>query len=131
MSKLNLPLAYNRLSRYFDVLGCSSPHWRNRVIEKILKKHQAQTVLDLTCGTGSQVIWLAKQGFQVMGSDLSLGLLETAKQKAQLEKVKVRFFQGDMRTQRLGHFDAVITIFNAIGHLTKTGFEKRIWKNLS
>ena len=46
----------------------------------------------------------------------------------------MQFLQGDMRTQRLGHFDAVITIFNAIGHLTKAGFEKaikNIYRNLN
>lgn len=29
-----------------------------------------------------------------------------------------------MRTIKVGQFDAVITIFNAVGHLTKAGFEK-------
>lgn len=39
-----------------------------------------------------------------------------------------------MRTINVGKFDAVITIFNAIGHLTKTGFEKamrNIHRNLN
>ena len=31
-----------------------------------------------------------------------------------------------MRTVHVGEFDAVITIFNAIGHLTKTDFEKAL-----
>lgn len=31
-----------------------------------------------------------------------------------------------MRTSHVGEFDAVITIFNAIGHLTKTDFEKTL-----
>lgn len=38
-----------------------------------------------------------------------------------------------MRTLNVGQFDAVITIFNAIGHLTKADFEKairNIYKNL-
>jgi hypothetical protein len=29
-----------------------------------------------------------------------------------------------MRTLKIGLFDAVITISNAVGHLTKAGFEK-------
>jgi 2-polyprenyl-3-methyl-5-hydroxy-6-metoxy-1,4-benzoquinol methylase len=81
------------------------------------------------------VIWLAKQGFQATGSDLSPSLLKIAKQKARRERVRVQFFQGDMRTQRINHFDAVITIFNAIGHLTnpdlKCQFIKSLLKTLS
>ena len=42
--------------------------------------------------------------------------------------------RGDMRTMKVGKFDAVLTIFNAIGHLTKAGFEKtmhNIHRNLN
>ncbi len=36
------------------------------------------------------------------------------------------FIDGDMRNVKVGKFDAVITIFNAIGHLTKADFEKAL-----
>ena len=42
------------------------------------------------------------------------------------EKQNIQFIKGDMRTVHIGEFDAVITIFNAIGHLTKTDFEKAL-----
>lgn len=127
---MRLPLEYNELSQYFDVLGCSSPDKVNRRIGTLLKKYKIKTLLDLTCGTGSQVLWLAKHGFQVVGSDLSPKLLKIAKRKARAEKLKIKFLQGDMRTVQPGQFDAAITIFNAVGHLTKRGFEKAI-KNIS
>ncbi|OGT41716.1 MAG: hypothetical protein A3F42_06865 [Gammaproteobacteria bacterium RIFCSPHIGHO2_12_FULL_37_34] len=106
----------------------------NRTIEKILKKYKIKTVLDLTCGTGSQVFHLLKRGFKVTGSDISSGMLKIAKRKAKQEKVKIKFLRGDMRTIKVGKFDAAITIFNAIGHLTKTGFAKtmrNIHRNLN
>lgn len=106
----------------------------NKSIEMLLKKHKVKTVLDLTCGTGSQVFWLLKHGYDVTGSDISYGMLNIAKNKAREEKIKVKLLLGDMRTTKVGHFDAVITIFNAIGHLSKTGFEKtmrNIHKNLN
>lgn len=96
----------------------------NRTIEKILKKYKVKTVLDLTCGTGSQVFHLLKRGFKVIGSDISKGMLKIAKRKAKQEKIKIKFLRGDMRTINVGNFDAAITIFNAIGHLTKAGFSK-------
>jgi len=88
-----------------------------------------QTVLDLTCGTGSQVFFLAKRDYKCVGGDISPALLEIARTKAHNEKIDVKFIDGDMRTLKVGKFDAVITIFNAIGHLTKVGFVKAM-KNI-
>ncbi|MEI6627973.1 MAG: methyltransferase domain-containing protein [Alphaproteobacteria bacterium] len=129
MSKINLglPLEYKKLPEYFDAHNvCDDTDSKNSVIEKLLKAHKVKTVLDLTCGTGSQVFFLAKHGYQVTGADFSPALLEIARGRASSEKIDVNFIDGDMRTLKVGTFDAVITIFNAIGHLTKAGFEKSI-----
>ncbi|RST62530.1 class I SAM-dependent methyltransferase [Candidatus Aquarickettsia rohweri] len=56
-------------------------------------------------------------------------MLEIAKGKAIKEQLDIKFIKGDMRTTRAGKFDAVITIFNSIGHLTKEDFIKTI-KNI-
>ncbi len=132
---MNLPLEYSKLSEYFDALCCcGNSVFRNRMIEKILKKNRVKTVLDLTCGTGSQVLWLAKHGFQVVGSDFSPKLLKIAKSKARKERIPVKLIEGDMRNLYVGQFDAVITIASAVGHLTKNGFEKaiqNIYRNLN
>ncbi|HEV2613856.1 MAG TPA: class I SAM-dependent methyltransferase [Gammaproteobacteria bacterium] len=130
---MKLPLEYNKLSEFFDVVGSSSANDVNRTVEKILKKYKVKTVLDLTCGTGSQVFWLTKHGYNVTGSDFSPPLLKIAKEKARKQKLNIKFLHGDMRNKKIGKFDAVITIFNAVGHLTKSGFEKamrNIHKNL-
>ena len=63
------------------------------------------------------------------GGDISPALLEIARTKAHNEKIDIKFIDGDMRTLKVGKFDAVITIFNAVGHLTKAGFVKAI-KNI-
>ena len=128
-SKLGLPLEYSTLHQYYDTLSSDDNDTKNRVIEKILRKHNVKTVLDLTCGTGSQVLYLAKHSYQVTGADISPALLTRARDKAQKEKVDIKFIEGDMRILQVGSFDAVITIFNAIGHLTKAGFEKAL-KNI-
>jgi ubiquinone/menaquinone biosynthesis C-methylase UbiE len=126
--KLGIPLEYHKLSNYYDLLT-QGQQQINHVIDKMLSKHKTKTVLDLTCGTGAQVFWLAKHGYKVTGIDISPHLLEIARKKAQREKIDIHFLEGDMRTIKVGKFDAVITIFNAIGHLTKVDFEKAI-KNI-
>lgn len=136
MSKnaLGLPYEYQKHPEYFDALCvCDDTEAKNSIIEKILRSYNVKTVLDMTCGTGSQVFYLEKQGYKVTGSDFSPALLEMARERASAEKKKITFIDGDMRTLKVGQFDAVITIFNAVGHLTKSGFEKtmrNIHKNL-
>ncbi len=115
------PAHYNKDAEHYDAFNEKNSELINRTIENILKKHRVKTVLDLTCGTGSQVFWLAKRGFDVTGCDINAPMLKIARSKA----VKgIKFLQGDMRTLKVGEFDAVITIFNAVGHLTKRDFEK-------
>ena len=130
-----IPDWYNKESEHYDTFNENTPNSKttNTTIEKILKKHKVKTVLDLTCGTGSQVFWLTERGYKVTGSDISPGMLKIAKRKAKRDKISVELLQGDMRSIKVGQFDAAITIFNAIGHLTKAGFEKamrNIHKNL-
>ncbi|WP_341749029.1 class I SAM-dependent methyltransferase [Candidatus Tisiphia endosymbiont of Sialis lutaria] len=134
-SQLGLPLEYKKLPEYFDAHNINDDTDKiNGVIENLLRERNVQTVLDLTCGTGSQVFFLAKRGYKITGADFSPALLKIARERAYNEKVDVKFIDGDMRTLKVGAFDAVITIFNAVGHLTKVGFEKamrNIYQNLN
>lgn len=120
------PSHYNSEAELYDAFNEKNSETINRLIETIFKKHKIKTVLDLTCGTGSQVFWLTKKGFEVTGSDINSHMLKKAKVKAKAESLDLKFLKRDMRTALLGKFDAVITIFNAIGHLTQSDFEKAL-----
>jgi 2-polyprenyl-3-methyl-5-hydroxy-6-metoxy-1,4-benzoquinol methylase len=105
----------------------------NRLIEQLLRKYRAHSVLDMTCGTGSQALWLADKGFDATGSDFNAKMLRVAKKKAKARGLNVPFVLGDIRTTKLGTYDAVISMSNAIGHLTKADFGKalqNIYSNL-
>ncbi|MEM1282442.1 MAG: bifunctional GNAT family N-acetyltransferase/class I SAM-dependent methyltransferase [Chlamydiota bacterium] len=131
---LGLPLEYSSLSRYYDLLSQGNDESTHLSLEKILRENKARKVLDLTCGTGAQILWLASKGFQMVGSDQSHELLKIGRVKAKDAGLTIPFHYGDMREVRLGKFDAVITIFNSIGHLTKKDFEtalKNIRENLN
>lgn len=124
------PSHYNKDAEHYDGFNEKNSEQINRLIEALLKKHKVKSVLDLTCGTGSQVFWLLRREYEVIGSDINANMLKIAKSKARKENINVTFLKGDMRTHRVGKFDAVITIFNAIGHLTKRDFEKAL-KNIN
>lgn len=128
MKKLGLPLEYNKLSEFFDAWNVNDDtEDKNAVIENILKGQGIKSVLDMTCGTGSQVFFLKKLGYDVVGTDLSKKLIKLAKNKTKVKDEEIEFVAGDIRKIKLNRtFDAIITIFNAIGHLTKNEFEKAI-----
>lgn len=52
--------------------------------------------IDLGCGTGSNAIFLAQQGFDVVGVDFAVSAVEKGKQKANHEKVRVQFVVDDL-----------------------------------
>jgi len=51
--------------------------------------------LDIGCGTGDNSIWLAQNGFQVIGTDTSDIALEKAKEKASKANVECNFILVD------------------------------------
>ena len=52
--------------------------------------------IDLGCGTGINSVWLAQQGFDVTGVDLTALAIERARRRAAEERVAVRFLQADV-----------------------------------
>ena len=112
---------YSIQAKYYDVLE-ENPGVKdfNKVLDKLLKKHKVKSVFDITCGTGIQSIYLDKNGYNVTASDFSKEMVAIAQKKYP----KIKFKQADMRSANFGKFDAVISIFNAIGHLSKSDFQK-------
>ena len=53
--------------------------------------------VDLGCGTGSNAVWLARQGFAVTAIDVSPSAVERARERAEKAGVSVRFLAGDLR----------------------------------
>jgi|TARA_B100001964_G_scaffold144422_1_gene159021 SAM-dependent methyltransferase len=118
---------YSVQAKYYDVLEENpSVEAFNKVLDKLLKKHKVKNVFDITCGTGAQAIYLDKHGYNVTASDFSKEMVAIAQKKYP----KIKFKQADMRSANFGKFDTVISIFNAIGHLSESDFQKAI-QNIS
>ena len=122
-NKLGLPIEYFKFPEFFDEHNIfSDTDIKNAVIANLLREYEAQTVLDMTCGTGSQVFFLKERGYKIIGSDFSAPLIDIARKRAIEKNLDIEFVTGDVREIKLGIFDSVITIFNSIGHLTKPDF---------
>jgi SAM-dependent methyltransferase len=53
--------------------------------------------LELGCGTGTNAVWLAQQGFDCTAIDLSPRAIDRAHARAAAAGVQVRFIQADLR----------------------------------
>lgn len=51
--------------------------------------------LDICCWVGTNTVYLAQQGFEVTGIDISSRAIEYAKEKARQAKVEIRFIVGN------------------------------------
>ncbi|HTL89889.1 MAG TPA: class I SAM-dependent methyltransferase [Leptolyngbya sp.] len=82
--------------------------------------NQIQTILDVSCGVGTQALGLVAQGYQVTASDLSRQSIERAQREAQTRNLDIDFSVCDMRAGHRHHqaeFDVVISCDNSIPHL--------------
>lgn len=75
------PSHYDKEAKFYDENNEKNSKPINQIVEHILKKHGVKSVFDLTCGTVSQVFWLAKHKYEVVGSDINLSMLKIAKKK--------------------------------------------------
>ena len=87
----------------------------------------AKSVLDVSCGIGTQSIGLAALGFRVTGSDLSPAAVERAKREAASRRLDISFSVCDMRqvvAHHGGDFDIVLSGDNSLPHLL---CDEEIW----
>ena len=90
-------------------------------IEAELGFDKAKRILDIGCGTGRHSIELSQRGYQIMGIDLSLSQLESAKRKAETAGLKIDFLQMDARALSFDAcFDACIMLCEGAFPLMET-----------
>jgi len=117
---------YDRMANEYHLI---SSHWysvceqQGQTLDKLLQNALGNSgphrLLDCSCGTGTQSLGLAKLGHNIIGTDISPGAIQKAKQEAQKMNVKVDFKVSDMRTLEgvQGPFDAVLSFDNSVAHL--------------
>jgi SAM-dependent methyltransferase len=70
--------------------------------------------IDLGCGTGTNVLYLAQRGFEAVGVDVSAQAIERARRKAQVQNVNATFYVADLLDPEnfpvSGPFDFVMDI---------------------
>jgi 2-polyprenyl-3-methyl-5-hydroxy-6-metoxy-1,4-benzoquinol methylase len=81
---------------------------------------RVRTILDATCGVGTQALGLASRGYDVTASDIAASALERAKREAAKRSLHIDFAVADLRSLSKTHtkqFDVVLSADNAVPHL--------------
>jgi 2-polyprenyl-3-methyl-5-hydroxy-6-metoxy-1,4-benzoquinol methylase len=101
---------------WFNLSYFRKPVWDTGIsppeLMEFVSQHAPGRALDLGCGSGTNVITLAKHGWQVTGVDFARRAIQIASKKAQLDKVTVNLSIGDVTRldQISGHFDLILDI---------------------
>jgi glycine/sarcosine N-methyltransferase len=91
-----------------------------RFLGQLFSEHSVRTVLDCACGTGRDIVLLAKMGFQVWGSDISSAMLKQSRLAARDEGLRIPLQQADFRylcETFDRRWDAIICLSTAIPQL--------------
>jgi len=117
--------AYDRIARLYDP-------WSRTVVEDVPfyvreAVRSGGPVLELGVGTGRIAVPIAAAGIEVVGVDLSEGMLAVAREQAALAGVQLDLRQGDMRDPPVdGPFALVAIPFRSLLHMETDGDRRAV-----
>lgn len=89
-------------------------------------------LLDLGCGTGSMSVKMAERGFDVIGVDSSVGMLNAAQQKMfESGKQMLLLNQNMQEIDLYGTVDCAICVLDGINHLDSAKDVKKTFEKVS
>ena len=99
---------FNKYGKVFTKVQENIPR-----ITKLFKKRGVKRILDLGCGSGRHLVYLARHGFDVYGIDNSPEGIEIAKDWLKKEKLQVNLKTGNIYKKlpyKDNFFDAIICV---------------------
>ncbi|MGN0346184.1 MAG: class I SAM-dependent DNA methyltransferase [Lachnospiraceae bacterium] len=113
--------AYTDFATVYDTFMDETPYaeWETQ-IKQILYAEEIRDgiVLDLGCGTGNMTELLARDGYDMIGVDLSIEMLDVARRKQMESGLDILYLCQDMREFELyGTVRAVVMVCDSINYL--------------
>jgi SAM-dependent methyltransferase len=103
------------------------------ILDKLFRDNgfdKSAHILDCACGIGTQAIGLAAMGYDMTASDISVGALAEARERAARNNVQISFANADfcaLPETFASQFDVIIAMDNALPHmLTREALESAI-----
>ena len=114
-------------SKYYHILYKNRNEKEAQIfIDNLISHLQIQKkskILDVACGKGRHATYFNKKGMNVIGIDLSINNIKTAKKK---ENETLQFAVHDMRNPfKTNEFDIVTNLFTSFGYFEKNKDEQK------
>lgn len=114
--------SYTNFADYYDRLMKKDVNYDKIAdfIENIFTEYnvEPQLVCDLACGTGNITIPLAKRGYEMIGVDKSVEMLDVAKEKAANENQDILFLnQSISKLDLFGTCDAFLCMIDGVNYI--------------
>jgi len=124
---------------FFQILYLGDPPWDTGIsppeLMAFIESHQPGRALDLGCGTGTNSITLAHNGWQVSGVDFVGRAIRQARRKARQAGVRVDFHVEDVtRLEGVsGAFDLILDIgcFHSLPEAGRRDYVKNLYRLLA
>jgi len=108
-----LALIYDRLMDHVDYL-----HWSNYILKLINQSPgKINTLIDLSCGTGSLITYLSKNISNVYGCDNSIEMIQEAREKMTIYPGNI--FLNDIRNMAIkeNRFDCTLVLYDSLNYI--------------
>ncbi len=126
---------YEFFARYYDALTENvNAAARAEYFHGLIQKYQqsdGNVLLDLACGTGTISEEMVRRGYDVIGVDISYGMLTRATEKKLEKNLPIRYLHQDMRHLNLGgSVDATLCVLDSLNHLPDFSAVKTVFSRV-
>ena len=99
---------------------------------ELAKKYGKDGVIDVACGTGAVLLYLAQHGVMADGTDLSEAMCRVCSEKAVAQNLKLRIFPGNMTSfDAVRKYSLVIIARSGFMHLPDQKSQRAALENLN
>lgn len=123
MKQMEKASSYEAFAHVYDTFMDNIPYeeW-SRYLISLLKKYGIHEgiLVDLGCGTGSMTQLLAKEGYDMIGIDNSIDMLEIAREKMMDSSEQILYLLQDMREFELyGTVHGIVSVCDSMNYITE------------
>ncbi len=122
---------YESFARVYDELMDNVPYgeWSGFIVSYLKEKQIGKgLVLELGCGTGKLMELLASAGYDMIGVDSSIDMLQIAREKVPGDSSRLLYLHQDMREFELyGTVRAVVSVCDSINYITQEKELKKVF----
>jgi SAM-dependent methyltransferase len=123
----------------FWLASFTHPPWDTGIsppeLLQFIQLNSPRRALDLGCGTGTNALTLARNGWQTTGVDFIPRSIRQARQKARVAGLKIHFFIDSVsRLQNIsGHFDLILDVgcFHGLVKYEKLAYQQNLLRLLA